>query len=79
MAAITIKNLPDEIHGALKARAREHGRSLNGEVVSCLKAAVAVSRIETSETLAAVDQVREMDGVRLDPDLLNTALQDGRP
>ncbi len=79
MAAITIKNLPEDLHGALKARAREHGRSLNGEVLSCLKAAVAVSRIEVSDTLAAVDRVREGDGVRLAPAMLESALKDGRP
>jgi plasmid stability protein len=79
MPAITIKNLPEELHGALKARAQEHGRSLNGEVLACLKAAVSVSRLELVETLAGVDRVRRADGVRLDPALLDAALKVGRP
>ena len=32
MAAITVRNLPDETHRALKRRAAEHGRSTEAEI-----------------------------------------------
>lgn len=79
MATITLKNLPESLHQALKARAHHHGRSLNREVVSCLEASVAVSRIEVDEALASVDRVRCTDGTRLDESLLKRALTEGRP
>lgn len=41
MAAITIRNLPEETHRALKARAAAHGRSTEAEVRSILNEAVA--------------------------------------
>ena len=79
MATITIKNLPDSIHGALKERARLHGRSLNGEVVSCLQSSVSVSRIDVTKVLESVDQVRSSDSTQLDPTLLKMAIEEGRP
>jgi plasmid stability protein len=36
MAAITVRNLPDEIHRALKARAKARGRSTEAEVRAIL-------------------------------------------
>jgi plasmid stability protein len=78
MPTITIKDIPEAIHGALKTRATEHGRSLNKEVLRCLEAAVSVSRVEVESVLVSVDRVRD-DGVRLDPALLNAAMSDGRP
>ncbi|HEY0890264.1 MAG TPA: antitoxin [Nocardioides sp.] len=41
MAAITIRNLSDETHRALKARATAHGRSTEAEVRRILDEAVA--------------------------------------
>ena len=40
MAAMTIRNLSDETHRALKARAKRHGRSTEAEVRSILDATV---------------------------------------
>lgn len=39
MAAITVRNLPEETHRALKARAKKHGRSTEAEVRAILTAA----------------------------------------
>jgi plasmid stability protein len=38
--SIIIRNLPPEMHRALKARAAEHGRSLEAETLSILEQAV---------------------------------------
>jgi len=40
MAAVTIRNLSDETHRALKARAAKHNRSAEAEMRAILEAAV---------------------------------------
>ena len=37
MATITLKNIPADLHRALKKRAEEHHRSLNREIIATLK------------------------------------------
>jgi len=36
MASVTVRNLPDEVHHALRLRAAHHGRSTEAEVRSIL-------------------------------------------
>jgi len=40
MASVLIKNLPDELHRALKQRAERHHRSLNKELISIIETAI---------------------------------------
>ena len=40
MASVTIRNLPDEVHRALKVRAARHNRSTEAEMRAILEAAV---------------------------------------
>ncbi|RKT45971.1 FitA-like ribbon-helix-helix domain-containing protein [Thiocapsa rosea] len=40
MATLTVRNLPDDVHRALRLRAAEHGRSTEGEVRAILAEAV---------------------------------------
>ncbi|MCX7660571.1 Arc family DNA-binding protein [Caldimonas sp.] len=40
MAMLTIRNLPDEVHRALRMRAAQHGRSTEAEVRALLEEAV---------------------------------------
>ena len=40
MAVLTVRNVPDEVHRALRVRAAEHGRSTEAEVRDILAAAV---------------------------------------
>ncbi|PAT41975.1 FitA-like ribbon-helix-helix domain-containing protein [Vandammella animalimorsus] len=40
MAVLTVRNLPDEVHRALRVRAAEHGRSTEAEVRTILEEAV---------------------------------------
>lgn len=39
MAVITVRNIPDEVHRALRIRAAQHGRSTEAEVRALLEAA----------------------------------------
>lgn len=55
MAMLTVRNLPDEIHRALRVRAAQHGRSTEAEVREILAEAVKPeSRLRLGEVLAAL-------------------------
>lgn len=43
MAAVTIRNIPEAVHQALKQRAARHGRSTEAEIRDILAAAVVPS------------------------------------
>ena len=65
MAAVTIRNLPDETHRALKQRAAKHGRSTEAEIRSILEEAVQPKeRLKLGSAIVA--RVREVGGVDLD-------------
>jgi len=51
MPTLTLKNVPASLHRRLKARAALHGRSLNGEVIECLAAAVGAERVDVDALL----------------------------
>jgi antitoxin FitA len=64
MAAVTIRNLPEATHRALKQRAAEHGRSTEAEIREIIENAVRPSgRIMLGAELAAIG--REFGGVDL--------------
>jgi plasmid stability protein len=55
MASVTIRNLPEETHRALRVRAAEHGRSTEAEIRDILeKAARPEGRIKLGSLLAAI-------------------------
>ena len=65
MAAVTIRNLSEETHRALKQRAAEHGRSTEAEIRSILEEAVRQDENFKLGTYLA-ERVREFGGVELD-------------
>ncbi len=57
MAAVTIRNLPEETHRALKVRAAQNGRSTESEIREIIEAAVRpASRVKLGSVLAEVGQ-----------------------
>jgi antitoxin FitA len=57
MSAVTIRNLPEETHRALKARAAQHGRSTEAEIRDIIENAVRPeARIKLGSELAAIGQ-----------------------
>lgn len=55
MAMLTVRNLPDEVHRALRVRAAQHGRSTEAEVREILSLAVKPgARLRLGEALAAL-------------------------
>jgi len=65
MSAITVRNLPHEVHRALRIRAARHGRSTEAEVRDILEQAVPPGgRLKLGTTLAGIG--REAGGVDFD-------------
>ena len=65
MASITVRNVPDEVHRALRLRAATHGRSTEAEVRDILEQAVLPEgRIKLGSLLAEIG--REVGGVDLE-------------
>jgi plasmid stability protein len=79
MGALTVRNIPDDIHSALKALATKHGRSAEAEVRDMIAHAVkpqarilpgdALSSIWkplalTDAEIAAVESVRSRDAAK---------------
>jgi len=55
MANLTVRNLPDEVHRALRLRAAAHGRSTEAEVRDILEGAVKpAQRIRMGDALAKI-------------------------
>jgi len=79
MAMLTVRNLSDEVHRALRVRAAQHGRSMEAEVRAILEATVTPEgRVKlgsllaeigrqaglTDEEAAVFDDVRDKSPVR---------------
>ena len=55
MAMLTVRNLPAEVHRALRVRAARHGHSMEAEVREILEAAVAPEgRVKLGSLLADI-------------------------
>ena len=73
MPAVTIRNLSDETHRALRVRAAHHGRSTEAEIRDIIEAAVRPSeRVQLGSLLMAIGRDAELS----DSDI--EALQKGR-
>ncbi len=57
MAVLTVRNVPDDVHRALRVRAAQHGRSAEAEVRDILEHAVKPEkRIRLGDALAALSR-----------------------
>lgn len=62
MAVLTVRNLPDDVHRALRVRAAQHGRSTEAEIRDILeKAAKPEGRLKFGSLLASI--AREAGGL----------------
>lgn len=65
MSVVTVRNLPEETHRALKVRAAQHGRSTEAEIREILEEAVRPkARVKLGAELAAFGQ--RLGGLDLD-------------
>jgi plasmid stability protein len=58
MAILIVKDLPDELHRRLRARAWAHGRSLKNEIIACLETTVGAQGIDPETILACAASLR---------------------
>jgi antitoxin FitA len=63
MSSVTVRNLPEATHRALKLRAAQHGRSTEAEIRLILELAVA-PKVGIGAALAAIGQ--SLGGIELD-------------
>jgi plasmid stability protein len=77
MAAVTIRNLPEAVHRALKLRAAQHNRSAEAEMRAILEAAVRPEgRLLLGDALAEIS--RKNGVTNADVDALEKAIEDAR-
>ena len=77
MAAVTIRNLSDAAHRALKARAAQHNRSTEAEIRAILEAAVLPEgRVRLGTALSEVS--RKMGLTNADLEALEESLEQVR-
>ncbi len=79
MATITLKDIPQNIHKALKQRAKRSGRSLNREILAILVSSVMPRKVDVNAYLVEIRQHRGSLPGRLTDDLLEEAKRTGRP
>jgi antitoxin FitA len=75
MAILTVRNVPDEVHRALRFRAAEHGHSTEAEVRQILALAVnPTQRVRMGGAMAAIS--RNAGVTESDVSALRAALDD---
>ena len=79
MPTLTVKNLPSGLHRRLKDRAERHGRSLNGEILECLREAVEPRAVDPEALLDEARRLRREVRGRVTEALLREARATGRP
>jgi len=78
MSSVTVRNLPDGVHRALRVRAAQHGRSTEAEIRHILEAAVCPpQRVKLGSLLAAM--ARESGGFSADEADAFNQLRDRAP
>jgi len=61
MPSVTIRNVPDEVHRAIRVRAAQHGRSIEAEMRDILESAVKPQgRIKLGSRLAEIGREIEL-------------------
>lgn len=67
MAVLTVRNLPDEVHRALRLRAADHGRSTEAEVRIILEEAVRPEgRLKFGTLLADIGRMAQLTDEEVD-------------
>lgn len=68
MPALTIKNIPIELYNELKLVAELHHRSINSEVIVCLKETLFPKKISPADRLANIQALRS----QIEPNIVTT-------
>ena len=79
MVTLTVKNIPDGLHGRLRRRAKAHGRSLNKEIIASLERVTSPRRLEIPEYLSRVERVQEKIDFEVTIDEIQQGIEGDRP
>lgn len=80
MPALTIKNIPDDLYNQLKIIAEQNHRSINSEVIMCLKHALFPQKISPKERLAEIRALRvQIPANAITDEEIEQAINEGRP
>ncbi|MCF6353724.1 MAG: Arc family DNA-binding protein [Candidatus Polarisedimenticolaceae bacterium] len=80
MPALTIKNIPDNLYDELKKIAKQHHRSINSEVIVCLKRSLLPKRISPDERLSLIRAIRsQIKPNTITAEDIDQAINEGRP
>jgi len=80
VATITLKNVPDDTHAALKQQAKRHKRSLNQEAVVCIELALGRRSRDPQTMLAGIRDLRSrVSRKQVGLDWIESARRQGRP
>lgn len=80
MPALTIKNIPDDLYEELKHVAKQHDRSINSEVIVCLKRTLLPKKVSPDDMLNNIQALRS----QITPNIIteediDQAINKGRP
>ncbi len=80
MPALTIKNIPDDLYKELKVIAEHHHRSINSEVIMCLKRSLFPQKVSPEDRLAEIRALRsQITPNAFTDDEIEQAINQGRP
>ena len=80
MPALTIKNIPDDLYIELKLVAEQHHRSINSEVIMCLKHSLFPKKVSAEERLTEIRALRaQIAPNALTEEEIEQAINEGRP
>lgn len=80
MPALTIKNIPDDLYKELKHVAEQHHRSINSEVIVCLKRTLFPKRISPEDRLNDIQALRsQITSDIITAEDIDQAINEGRP
>lgn len=66
MASITVRNVPEEVHRAIRVRAAQHGRSAEAEIRDILESAVKPhGRVKLGSLLAEIGRKAKLTDAEL--------------
>ena len=80
MPALTVKNIPEDLYKELKYVAEQHHRSINSEVIVCLKRILFPKRISAEDRLYTIQALRSQiatDAITAED--IDQAINEGRP
>ena len=80
MPALTIKNIPDDLYNELKVVAEQHHRSINSEVIMCLKRALFPQKVPSKDRLTEIRALRsQITPNAFTDEEIEHAINEGRP